>query len=109
MAGIAFTAVGVDALAKVLKDISAIPDEVQGMRLAVEHLTEVAWDRALNGEVRNVYYHGELVGETRHFDNRLLLALIAQNRAVLASGGAGPALASPTLVADVAAVRAHTR
>jgi hypothetical protein len=65
--------------------------------LAVEHLTEVAWDRALEGEVRPVYYHGELVGETRHYDNRLLLALIAQNRAA-----AGPALASPELVAAVA-------
>lgn len=66
--------------------------------LAVEHLTEVAWDRALEGEVRRVYYHGELVGETRHYDNRLLLALIAQNRVA-----AGLALASPALVAEVAA------
>jgi hypothetical protein len=57
----------------------------------------VAWDRALAGEVRQVWYHGELVGETRHYDNRLLLALIAQNRAA-----AGPALASPALVAAVA-------
>ncbi|MCC6927090.1 hypothetical protein [Novosphingobium sp.] len=71
--------------------------------MAVEHLTEVAWDRALEGEVRQVYYHGELVGETRHFDNRLLLALIAQNRALLAGHRAGPALASPALVAEVAA------
>ena len=73
--------------------------------LAVEHLTEVAWDRALHGEVRPIFYHGELVGETRHFDNRLLLALIAQNRATLAAGAgaAGAAMASPELVAQVAA------
>ncbi len=71
--------------------------------LAVEHLTEVAWDRALNGQVRPIYYHGELVGETRHFDNRLLLALIAQNRAMLAEGQADAAIASPQLVARVAA------
>lgn len=66
--------------------------------LAVEHLTEVAWDRALHGEVRPIFYHGELVGETRHYDNRLLLALIAQNRVA-----AGAAIASPALVAEVAA------
>jgi hypothetical protein len=65
--------------------------------LAVEHLTEVAWDRALNGEVRPLFYHGERVGETRHYDNRLLLALIAQNRAA-----AGAALPSDELVAVVA-------
>jgi hypothetical protein len=66
--------------------------------LAVEHLTEVAWDRVLHGQVRPIYYHGELVGETRHFDNRLLLALIAQNRAA-----AGAALPSEALVSTVAA------
>ncbi len=86
--------------------------------LAVEHLTELAWDRALEGEARPIYYHGELVGETRHYDNRLLLALIAQNRGLLAGtgvastglasnglagAGAGPALASPELIAEVAA------
>ncbi len=65
--------------------------------LAVEHLTEVAWDRALHGQLRPVYYHGEQVGEIRHFDNRLLLALIAQNRAA-----AGAALPSAELVAEVA-------
>ncbi len=75
--------------------------------LAVEQLTEVAWDRALHGEVRPIFYHGDLVGETRHYDNRLLLALIAQNRATLAAGqgaaGQGAAIASPELVAQVAA------
>ena len=66
--------------------------------LAVEHLTEVAWDRALHGQARPIYYRGELVGETRQFDNRLLLALIAQNRAA-----AGAALPSAELLAAVAA------
>lgn len=66
--------------------------------LAVEHLTETAWNRALDGELRQVFYHGELVGESRHYDNRLLMALIAQNRLA-----AGPALASPELIAEVAA------
>ena len=71
--------------------------------LSVEHLTETAWDRALEGELRPIFYHGERVGETRHFDNRLLLALIAQNRALLAEAGPQAALASPALVAAIAA------
>ena len=79
--------------------------------LAAEHLVDVAWDRAVNGELRQRYYHDQLVGETRHYDNRLLLALIAQNRALAERGaeeGAGGSqgvrvAASPALVAAVAA------
>ena len=79
--------------------------------LAAEHLVDVAWDRAVNGELRQRYYHDQLVGETRHYDNRLLLALIAQNRALAeraaeesAGGSQGArAAASPALVAAVAA------
>lgn len=70
--------------------------------LAGEHLLDLAWDRAAMGELRQIYYRGELVGETRHYDNRLLLGLIAQNRAALAQGAAGAAVASPAIVAAVA-------
>jgi hypothetical protein len=65
--------------------------------LAAEHLVDLAWDRATLGEVRQRFYHGEVVAEFRHYDNRLLLQLIAQNRAA-----AGRAVASPELVAAVA-------
>lgn len=50
--------------------------------LAQENLVEVAWDRAMNGVTRAIYYHGERVGEVVHHDSRLLLGLIAQNRAL---------------------------
>ena len=73
--------------------------------------SSTAWDRAVNGELRQRYYHDQLVGETRHYDNRLLLALIAQNRALAeraaeesAGGRQGArAAASPALIAAVAA------
>ncbi len=67
--------------------------------LAAEHLVDLAWDRAVNGMVRPLVYHGEVVGEVRHFDNRLLLGLIAQNRQVLAEQGLS---APPELTAAVA-------
>lgn len=55
--------------------------------LAAEHLVDLAWDRATQGEVRPLVYHGEVVGEVRHYDNRLLLGLIAQNRKALVEQG----------------------
>ncbi|WP_296676376.1 hypothetical protein [Novosphingobium sp.] len=55
--------------------------------LAAEHLVDLAWDRAVQGELRPLVWHGEVVGEVRHYDNRLLLGLIAQNRKVLAEQG----------------------
>ena len=69
--------------------------------LATDHLIDLAWDRATAGELRQVFYHGELVGETRQFDNRLLLSLIAQNRALLAQSEA--AAAAPAVIAAVVA------
>ena len=63
--------------------------------LATDHLIDLAWDRATAGELRQIFYHGELVGETRQFDNRLLLSLIAQNRALLAQSEAAAAAPAP--------------
>ena len=76
--------------------------------LATDHLIDLAWDRVTAGELRQVYYHGELVGETRQFDNRLLLSLIAQNRALLAQSAAdakmvGEAAPSPAVIGAVVA------
>ena len=68
--------------------------------LATDHLIDLAWDRVTAGVLRQIYYHGELVGETRQFDNRLLLSLIAQNRALLAESEAA---ASPAVIGAVVA------
>ena len=67
--------------------------------LAAEHLLDLAWDRATQGEVRSLVYHGAVVGEVRHYDNRLLLGLIAQNRKVLVEQGL---VAPPQVTAAVA-------
>ena len=67
--------------------------------LAAEHLLDLAWDRATQGEVRPLVYHGVVVGELRHYDNRLLLGLIAQNRKVLVEQGL---VAPPQVTAAVA-------
>ncbi|MBN8502262.1 MAG: hypothetical protein J0M19_14110 [Sphingomonadales bacterium] len=67
--------------------------------LAAEHLVDLAWDRAVQGELRPLVYHGEVVAEVRHYDNRLLLGLIAQNRKVLVEQGLAP---PPEVMAAVA-------
>ena len=67
--------------------------------LAAEHLVDLAWDRASQGVLRPVYYHGELMGEVRHYDNRLLLGLIAQNRSILEAQGL---VTAPAVLAAVA-------
>jgi hypothetical protein len=44
------------------------------MAHAANRLVDVAFTRALNGTVEDVYYHGEKVGERRRYSDRLLLA-----------------------------------
>jgi hypothetical protein len=43
----------------------------------LQQLAHAAVDRALNGVERPHYYHGELVGTSRHYDNRLTAWLLA--------------------------------
>ena len=43
---------------------------------ALNRLTEVAHDRAINGTDKPVYYKGELVGHEKIYDNRLLETLL---------------------------------
>ncbi|MGB7407809.1 MAG: hypothetical protein WA908_04835, partial [Pontixanthobacter sp.] len=60
----------------------AEPDFAAGwdaaMVLAQEVLEDVLADRALDGIVQPVRYHGMVVGERRIYDNRLLLAHLAR-------------------------------
>ncbi|HET9637952.1 MAG TPA: hypothetical protein VFP12_01970 [Allosphingosinicella sp.] len=41
-------------------------------------LRSVAWERAVGGTLRNRYYRGELVGQDRVYDNRLLTYLLGK-------------------------------
>lgn len=50
---------------------------------AAQRLEEAAWDRAIHGTVKQHFYHGELVAETRVYSDRLLVQLLDRNRAAL--------------------------
>jgi len=49
----------------------------------LSRLVSVAIDRAINGTLRERYYHGELVGEERVYHDNLLLALIRRGESML--------------------------
>lgn len=46
--------------------------------LGMDRLHSTAFERAVNGTVRYRYYHGEVVGEERLYDNRLLVYLLGR-------------------------------
>ncbi len=47
-------------------------------QVGFEKLQDMAMDRAINGELVPYYFHGELVGERRRYDNRLLIFMMQQ-------------------------------
>ena len=62
------------------------------LRLGLDRLRSIAYERAVTGTVKRHYYKGEVVGEDRVYDNRLLIYLL---------GKAEP-VADPFAVRDVA-------
>ncbi|HLL59308.1 MAG TPA: hypothetical protein VK391_05395 [Allosphingosinicella sp.] len=48
------------------------------LRLGARRLVSVGFERVIEGTIKRHYYRGEVVGEERVFDNRLLLGLIAK-------------------------------
>ncbi len=48
------------------------------MRIGARRLFSVACERAIEGTVKRYHYHGEVKGEERVYDNRLLIALIGK-------------------------------
>lgn len=49
-----------------------------GQQLAVGRLSALAFDRAINGRIEQVYHQGELIGEKRVPSERLLMWLLAR-------------------------------
>lgn len=47
-------------------------------KLGFENLQDIAMDRAINGEPVPYFYRGEIVGERRRYDNRLLIFMMQQ-------------------------------
>jgi hypothetical protein len=62
------------------------------MRIGGRRLVSVAFERAIEGTIKQHFYHGELKGEERVYDNRLLIALL---------GKLGPLLGNPQETDDV--------
>ncbi len=50
------------------------------LRVGMARLTDIAMDRAINGVAVPKYYKGELIGETRWYDNRLLMFMMRQTQ-----------------------------
>lgn len=46
------------------------------LELGLRRLRSVQWERAVNGVVQQIWYHGELKGERRVYSDRLLIHLI---------------------------------
>ena len=50
------------------------------LRIGARRLRAIAFERAVEGQVKRHYYHGELVSEERVFDNRLLICLLGKHQ-----------------------------
>ncbi len=53
-------------------------------RIGARRLHAIAWERAIEGTVKQHFYHGELKGEERVHDNRLLIHLLGKTEHLLA-------------------------
>ncbi len=53
-------------------------------RPGARRLHAIAWERAIEGQTRRHYYHGELKSEERVYDNRLLTYLLGKTEHLLA-------------------------
>jgi hypothetical protein len=52
------------------------------VRLGAERLRSIAYERAVTGTVKRHYYKGQVVGEDRVYDNRLLVYLLGKTEPV---------------------------
>lgn len=59
---------------------------------AIQLLFPAALDRAINGTVRQRWYHGEMIAEERVYSDRLLLRLLERGRDILGHGPARRAI-----------------
>jgi hypothetical protein len=53
---------------------------------AMQRLFPAALDRALNGTLRQRFYHGEMIGEDRVYSDRLIVWLLEKGAAMLGGG-----------------------
>ncbi len=55
------------------------------LRMGARRLRAIAFERAVEGQIKQHYFRGELVGEERVFDNRLLVCLLGKHDHLFAS------------------------
>ncbi|HTU12875.1 MAG TPA: hypothetical protein VMG08_18435, partial [Allosphingosinicella sp.] len=63
-------------------------------RIGARRLHDIGWERAIEGQIRRHYYHGELKSEERVFDNRLLVYLMGKTEHLLDEPEETPAVAA---------------
>jgi hypothetical protein len=63
-------------------------------RLGARRIHDVGWERALEGQIKRHYYHGQLAGEERVYDNKLLIYLMGRTEHLLDEPEEAPAIAA---------------
>ena len=61
-------------------------------RLGGRRIHDIGWERALEGQIKRHYYHGELAGEERVYDNKLLIYLMGRTGHLLDEPAETPAV-----------------
>lgn len=62
--------------------------------IGARKLHELAWERAIDGQVKKHFYHGEQCGEERVYDNRLLTYLLGKTEHLLGEPEEAAAIAA---------------
>ena len=52
-------------------------------RIGARRVHDIGWERALEGQIKRHYYHGQLAGEERVYDNKLLIYLMGKTEHLL--------------------------
>lgn len=63
-------------------------------RIGARRLHDLAWERAVEGTIKQHFYHGELKGEERVYDNRLLIYLLGKTEHLLGIPSGAEAIAA---------------
>jgi hypothetical protein len=63
-------------------------------RLGARRVHAIGWERAIEGQIKRHYYHGELKSEERVYDNKLLIYLMGKTEHLLDEPEEAPAIAA---------------
>jgi hypothetical protein len=63
-------------------------------RIGARRVHDIGWERAIEGQIKRHYYHGQLAGEERVYDNKLLIYLMGRTEPLLDAPEEAPAIAA---------------